>query len=72
MNTQDEEREKKPNKGNGWYYGRLYPGICTVLVGLIFLLNEFGYLKGQAWGKLWPLFIIIPGLFMIFSTRRSC
>lgn len=51
------------------FYGGMYGGVWLILIGVIFLLNNFGFLQGEAWGKLWPLFIIIPGVFMIFQRR---
>jgi hypothetical protein len=71
MNKETQGDKKESCRGNGWYYGRLYPGICTLAVGIIFLLNNFGYLKWDAWGKLWPVFVIIAGIFMIVSPRRN-
>jgi uncharacterized membrane protein len=69
----DENQDNKASvrQRNHHYYGRVYPGIWLVLVGVIFLLNNFGYFQGEAWGKLWPLFLIIPGLFMLFRPRRN-
>ena len=52
------------------YYYRVVPGIYVLVVGVLFLLNNFGYFHGDAWGKLWPLFIIIPALVMIFRPRK--
>ena len=62
-----ESQDKRPS-----YYrsGRVVSGIYVVVVGIIFLLNNFGIFKGDAWGKLWPLFIIVPGLLMIFRPTR--
>jgi hypothetical protein len=72
MTTTDEETSaKRPWRRHG-FYGPLYGGVWVVVIGVIFLLNNFGYLQGNAWGKLWPLFIIIPGLFMIGRGFRSC
>ncbi len=70
MDTQQQNNSSN-RKGGGWYYGMLYPGICTLVVGIIFLLNNFGYLKWNAWGKIWPVFIIIAALFMIFRSRKN-
>lgn len=70
MNTDNKNNEEKTCGGHRSYYGRIYPGIWMVIIGIIFFLNNFGYLQGEAWTKLWPLFIIIPGLAMIFSPRR--
>jgi hypothetical protein len=66
----DEQKDQDNKSRRYWYYGSLYPGIWMLVIGIVFLLNNFGYLQGNAWGKLWPLFIIIPALFMIFRPRR--
>jgi hypothetical protein len=66
----DEQQNDTPKKRSWYWYGGVVPGIYIVLVGVLFLLNGFGYFHGDAWGKLWPLFIIIPGLLMIFRPRK--
>jgi hypothetical protein len=55
---------------NRHFYGWVQPGVWLILVGVFFLLSNFGLFNGDVWGKLWPLFIIIPGLFMLFRPRR--
>jgi hypothetical protein len=67
--TDDENKDS--NRRRPRFYGGVYPGVYLLVVGIIFLLNSLGYLHGDAWGKLWPVFIIIPALFMIFRSRRS-
>jgi hypothetical protein len=53
-----------------YFYGRAYPGVFLIVVGVIFLLNNYGFIQGEAWGKLWPIFIILPGIFMLLRPRR--
>jgi hypothetical protein len=66
--------EKNTNGKEVWrrhgFYGPVYGGVWVVVFGMIFLLNNFGYLRSDAWGKLWPHFIIIPGIFMILNGWR--
>ena len=66
----NDEENKDYKRRKPYFYGTVYAGVYVLVVGIIFLLNSFGYLEGDAWGKLWPLFIILPGLFMIFQARR--
>ncbi len=54
---------------NGYYYGSVYPGVMLLTVGIIFLLNAVGPLKGHAWGVLWPFFVIVPGIMMLCRPR---
>ncbi len=64
--NEDKENKDSCRNSRRHFHGRVFPGIWLIVIGGIFLLNNFGYLQGEAWGKLWPIFIIIPGLFMIF------
>jgi len=48
--------------------GRILPGIILVFLGTAFLLNNYGFTNFDI-GKLWPLFIIIPGLFIILGKK---
>jgi hypothetical protein len=72
--TNEQERQNVSNNScerKRWGYGSLYSGVWVIIIGVIFLLNNFGYLQGQAWSKLWPVFIIIPGIFMILRSQRN-
>ena len=67
----EDQEHKDASRRRSYFSSGAYPGVYLLVVGIIFLLNSFGYLRGDAWGKLWPIFIIIPALFMIFRPRRS-
>ena len=63
-----EENSEKPeikrrNKG-------IMPGIILIVLGTIFLLNNYGYANIDI-GKLWPLFLITPGIFIVFGHTKK-
>lgn len=44
-----------------------------MLVGVILLLNNLGYVAGQFWGILWPSLLIIGGVRVLFGKKHfSC
>ncbi|MGZ3756429.1 MAG: LiaI-LiaF-like domain-containing protein [Mucilaginibacter sp.] len=52
---------------------RLIPGVVLVLLGGVFLLHNYGYLHFH-WMNfvyLWPIFIVIGGVNLIFAHNRS-
>lgn len=52
---------------------KLIPGLVLVLIGLAFLLDNFGYISfhwGNIW-HLWPIFLIIGGVNLVFAHNRS-
>jgi hypothetical protein len=49
---------------------KILPGIILLSLGIIFLLNNYGYMNFDI-GKLWPIFLIIPGLFMILGKTND-
>ncbi len=52
---------------------RLIPGLILVLIGIAFLLSNYGYVDIH-WSNflyLWPIFIIIGGVNLIFAHNRS-
>ncbi len=57
----------KKKKGNG----SIIAGMVLVLLGIIFLADEFDIFWWFNFGKLWPLFIIIPGILMIARSGRK-
>ncbi|MCK5126384.1 MAG: hypothetical protein KAR42_09020 [candidate division Zixibacteria bacterium] len=49
----------------------MFLGIVLVLVGSIWLLNEFGIIYWNNWGKLWPVIVIALGAKMIFNSKKT-
>ena len=52
---------------------KLIPGIVLVLLGSVFLLRNYGYVDIH-WSNflhLWPIFIVIAGVNLIFANNRS-
>lgn len=77
--TEETQKEAKkevhhhhyPNKNGGINFGRLFLGILLVLIGVLYLANNMGWLDVNFsfdWWKLWPLIIVFFGL-SIFSDR---
>jgi hypothetical protein len=52
---------------------RLIPGLILVMIGLVILLDNLGYIDFY-WGDifhLWPLFIIVAGVSLVFAHSKS-
>jgi hypothetical protein len=52
---------------------KLIPGLILVMIGAIFLLNNFGYINFH-WGNLfhlWPIFLVIGGVNLVFANNKS-
>lgn len=47
---------------------RIFWGIVFVLAGAIILLANFGLLPADAWGVLWPLFIVLLGIKLLLDA----
>lgn len=45
----------------------IWNGLFIILLGLLFLANNFDLLPTTFWGSFWPLLLIILGLWLIFS-----
>jgi lia operon protein LiaF len=43
---------------------RILPGLILVALGMIFLLDNYGFTNIDI-GRLWPIFLIIPGLYIL-------
>jgi len=46
--------------------GRLLWGLVLVVLGLMFLLSNFGYGWWWGWGRWWPLLLIALGVWLLF------
>lgn len=43
----------------------LFWGLCLLIVGSLFLLENFGIIKVNVWNILWPVFLILLGVWII-------
>jgi hypothetical protein len=50
---------------------RLIGGVLLVVIGVLFLLNNFDLFGGLDLSRLWPLIIIVPGLLLIVGRLRG-
>lgn len=53
------------------HHGNLVWGIILVVLGLIFLLENFGYEIWDYIGKLWPIILIIWGISKLQAALKS-
>lgn len=70
----EEENFDKSNKLSGVDKPRSVTGaIFLIILGVIFLLNNLGYLSWTVWSalwRLWPVLLIFAGLEAIFKGSR--
>ncbi|WP_295653809.1 DUF5668 domain-containing protein [uncultured Mucilaginibacter sp.] len=52
---------------------RLIPGMILVIIGAIFLLDNFGYINfsWETFFSLWPIILIIAGVNLVFAHNRT-
>ena len=52
---------------------KLIPGMILVMIGAIFLLNNFGYIHFHWYNiwRMWPIFLVIGGVNLVFSHNKS-
>lgn len=44
-------------------------GFLLVILGVIFLLKNLGFISENVWGILWPAFLIVAGLNLIIRKN---
>jgi hypothetical protein len=50
-------------------------GLIFIVFGALFFASQMNYLPWnivETFFKFWPLFLIIPGLGLIFSSKKKC
>src|ERR1700710_2398726 len=52
---------------------KLIPGMILVMIGAIFLLNNFGYIHFHLRNlfHLWPIFLVIAGVNLLLASNKS-
>jgi phage shock protein C len=64
------QRRHERRRGGGDMAGALIIGLILILIGGYFLLREYGFLAGIAWGQLWPVGLIAIGLLLLVGAFR--
>ncbi len=49
----------------------MFIGLVLLILGLLLLLNQLGYISGDIWDYFWPLALMALGLSFIFEHRRK-
>ncbi|MEW6407896.1 MAG: DUF5668 domain-containing protein [Patescibacteria group bacterium] len=44
-------------------------GLVLIIIGIVFLLQSFGYIPQGAWGIIWPAILIVIGLGILFKRK---
>lgn len=47
----------------------MFVGLLILAVGVVFLLQNLGYISGSVWEIIWPAIVIVIGLTMIFRGQ---
>ncbi len=65
------ENPSRPNQPKSYRRSIFFP-LLLVVVGLLFLLNNFGYIRGDLWEVIriyWPVILIVIGLDSLFKRE---
>lgn len=46
-------------------------GVVLIVVGVVFLLQNLGYVTGEVWNVVWPAFIVLLGISMILRKDKK-
>ena len=47
-----------------------FAGIVLIVLGALFLAQNFGLLELKPYWKFWPMILIVIGLYMMIGRRR--
>lgn len=70
MSTNENEESNNEIRLRRNKRSKVFPGIILVVLGIIFLLNNYGLTNFDI-GKLWPLFLVLPGILMLFESYKE-
>ena len=46
-------------------------GFILLIIGIVFLLQNLGYISEGAWSIIWPLILIVIGLWILFKKEKG-
>ncbi|PIR70592.1 MAG: hypothetical protein COU46_00615 [Candidatus Niyogibacteria bacterium CG10_big_fil_rev_8_21_14_0_10_42_19] len=45
-------------------------GSFLIMIGGVFLLKNLGVISGAAWGAIWPLILVVMGIYFVQKARH--
>jgi len=45
-------------------------GLILLIIGVVFLLQNLGYISGAAWSIIWPAILIVIGIAILLKRRN--
>lgn len=63
QSKEEEDMTKAATRSNLW------GGAILIIIGLYFLLRNLGFLGGLDFSLVWPVILIVIGLFLLFKKR---
>jgi len=48
----------------------MFIGLFLIIIGAVFLLKNLGIITGEVWGIIWPLSLIIFGVYL--ALKNCC
>jgi uncharacterized membrane protein len=48
----------------------MFLSFLFIVIGAVFLLKNLGFLTGDVWGIIWPLILIVFGIYLALKTHR--
>ena len=46
-------------------------GLILIIIGIVFLLQNLGYISGGAWGVIWPAILIVMGVNILLKRKEG-
>lgn len=50
----------------------MFIGIAIIIIGLVFLLQNMGFISTSAWQIIWPALIIMLGVSVMMKRNGCC
>lgn len=64
---------RDPKRINSFVNKNMFFGSFLILIGVVFLLKNLGLVSADAWGMIWPVFLIVWGAgFLLKRGHSSC
>ena len=48
----------------------MFFGLTIIIIGLVFLLKNLGFISGDVWSILWPCLLIVFGLSILWKRKK--
>ena len=57
--------------GKGKAVNFMFLGLILLVIGIVYLVKNLGFISGAAWSIIWPIILVVIGLSIVLKRKNQ-